>query len=112
MRALAVSLAVLATPLAAQEFDGIYRPAGSAWDCKSVGSDGGAMAVRDGMFYGVESACKLTNPTPVKGMRAVLFDAECEGEGETYGYRMMLMQLAGGIAVMTDGYANEYERCE
>jgi hypothetical protein len=112
MRALAVFLAVVATPLAAQEFDGLYRPAGSAWDCTSVGSDGGALAVRDGVLYGVESACSLTNPTRVNGMNAALFDAECTGEGESYSYRVMLLRIPDGLAVIEDGSVNELERCD
>jgi hypothetical protein len=109
---LAVLLTVVATPALADGFDGTYRPAGSSWDCQSIGSDGGAMAVRDGMFFGLENTCKLTNPTQVNGMNAVLFDAECNGEGEAYSYRMMLMTLPDGIAVITDGSVNAYERCE
>jgi hypothetical protein len=112
MRVLAVLCGLAAMPAAAQSFDGLYRPLGSDWDCQSVGSDGGAMAVQDGVFYGVENACKLTNPTRVNGMNAMLYDAECNGEGMTDFYRMMLMQLPGGIAVITDGSANEYERCD
>ncbi len=112
MRALAVLLALIATPVWAQDFDGLYRPAGSTWDCQSVGSDGGALSVRDGVLYGVESACSLTNPTRVNGMNAVLFDAECSGEGETYSYRVMLLQIAGGLAVIQDGSVSELERCE
>lgn len=112
MRVVAILVAFAAMPAAAQSFDGLYRPEGSGWDCTSVGSDGGAMAVRDGMFYGVESACKLTNPTRVNGMNAVLFDAECDGEGMSYGYRMMLMALPDGIAVIEDGSVSELERCD
>jgi hypothetical protein len=111
MRFIAVLAGLAGMPAFAQSFDGLYRPLGSSWDCQSVGAEGGALAVQDGMFYGVENACKLTNPTRVNGMNAVLFDAECNGEGEAYFYRMMLMQLPGGIAVITDGSANEYERC-
>ena len=112
MRTLAVLLALTATPVWAQDFDGLYRPAGSDWDCRSVGSDGGALSVRDGVLYGVESACSLTNPTRVNGMNAMLFDAECSGEGETYSYRVMLMQIAGGLAVIQDGSVSELERCD
>ena len=112
MNRLILTLALLAPPAWAQEFDGLYRPAGSTWDCQSVGSDGGALAVRDGVLYGVESACSLTNPTRVNGMNAMLFDAECSGEGETYSYRVMLLQIAGGLVVIQDGSVSELERCD
>lgn len=112
MRVAVFLAGLVALPASAQSFDGLYRWAGSGVDCQSVGSVDGAIAVRDGMFYGLENACKLTNPTRVNGMKAMLFDAECNGEGEAYFYRMMLMELPNGIAVITDGYANEYERCD
>ena len=69
------------------------------------------MAIRDGVFYGVESACTLTRPTPVNGMNAVLFDAECTGEGETYGFRVMFMPLGERLAMIQDGAISELERC-
>ena len=92
-------------------FDGLYR-AGEGWDCQSVGSDGGALAVRDGVFYGVESACQLTNPVAVNGMSAVLYDAESNGEGESYSKRMMLMQVPKGLAVIEDGFVNVLMACQ
>jgi hypothetical protein len=81
------------------------------WDCQSIGSDGGALAVRDGVFYGVENACQLTNPVEVNGMSAVLYDAECNGEGESYAKRMMLMRVPEGLAVIEDGFVNVLRAC-
>ena len=104
--------AITATPALA--FDGLYRPDqpwAEGWDCKSVGMDGGALAVRDGQFLGVENTCELTNPTPVRGMDAVLYDAVCMGEGESETYRMMLMRMEGGLAVIRDGFANVLKDC-
>jgi len=99
-------------PVAAEPaLDGVYRPAGSTWDCVSVGSDGGALAIRDGVFYGVESACTLTRPTPVNGMNALLFDADCSGEGESYSFRVMFLALQDGLAMIQDGAVTELERC-
>jgi hypothetical protein len=115
MRALALLPLVLALPAVAGPFDGVYRPDqpwAEGWDCKSVGSDGGALAVRDGVFYGVENACQLTNPVEVNGMSAVLYDAECSGEGETYAKRMMLMRLPEGLAVIEDGFVNVLRACQ
>lgn len=106
------ALCALALPVAAQSFDGVYRPKGSSWDCTSIGSDGGALAIRDGVFYGVESACTLTKPTPVNGMSAMLYDAECNGEGESYGFRVMFMALGDGLAMIQDGAVSELERCD
>lgn len=114
MRALALLFALVALPAAAGPFDGLYRPDqpwAEGWDCQSVGSDGGALAVRDGVFYGVENSCELTNPVEVNGMSAVLFDAECSGEGETYSKRMMLMRVPEGLAVIEDGFVNILRAC-
>lgn len=106
-------LAISATSVAAGPFDGLYRPDGAdTWDCTSVGSDGGALAVQDGVYYGVESACQLTNPVAVNGMSAVLYDAECSGEGESYAKRLMLMRVPEGLAVIQDGYVNLLRVCQ
>ena len=107
------TLIATAAPAAAGPFDGVYRPEGaSSWDCTAIGSDGGALAVRDDVFYGLESACQLTNPVQVNGMSAVLYDANCNGEGESYVKRMMLMRVPEGLAVIEDGFVNVLKACE
>ena len=111
---LTLVLAMLAGPALAGPFDGIYRPDqpfAEGWDCQSVGQDGGALAVQGDIFTGVENQCRLTNPVQVTGMDAVLYDAECAGEGETYSYRLMLMRLPDGIAVIQDGSVSELLTC-
>jgi hypothetical protein len=105
----------LATPLAAGPFDGLYRPDqpwAEGWDCQTVGSDGGALSIKDDLFQGVENQCRLTNPVPVTGMDAILYDAECAGEGETYSYRLMLMRTPEGVAMIEDGSVVPLARCE
>lgn len=111
---LTLVLATLAGPALAGPFDGIYRPDqpfAENWDCQSVGQDGGALSVQGDIYTGVENQCRLTNPVQVTGMDAVLYDAECAGEGETYSYRLMLMRLPDGIAVIQDGSVNELLTC-
>lgn len=112
--AVLITVAGLAAPAFAGPFDGVYRPDqpwAEGWDCVSVGSDGGALAIEGDVFKGVESQCQLTNPVPVTGMDAILYDAECAGEGETYSYRMMLMRLPEGVAVIEDGFVNPLKSC-
>jgi len=109
---LAFVLLLSTTPALA--FDGLYRPDqpwAENWDCQTVGMDGGALAVRDGKFYGVENTCELTNPTAIRGMDGILYDAACTGEGMTETFRMMLMQVEGGLAVIRDGSVNMLRRC-
>ena len=114
-RPLILCLAVgLATPGLAGPFDGLYRPDqpwAEGWDCQSVGSDGGALAIEGDLFKGVENQCRLTNPVPVTGMDAILYDAECAAEGETSSYRMMLMRLPEGLAIIEDGFVSPLKRC-
>lgn len=116
MRALGLLAALLATPvLAAGPYDGLYRPDqpwAEGWDCRSVGSDGGALAIMDGAFFGVESRCDLTAPVQVRGMNATLYDAVCAGEGETWSYRVMIMTTETGVVIVRDGFANPLRRCE
>lgn len=103
--------------LAQSHYDGLYRPVGvaySGWACteESVGRDGGAMAVREGVFIGVESECALTSPVNVRDMDAVLYDAVCSSEGEEYRHRLMLMKTKSGLVFVQDGFAFELVRCE
>ncbi len=112
MRWIVCALALMPLTAQAGPFDGLYRPDGmEEWDCQSIGSDGGALAVRDGVLYGVESACQLTDPVQVNGMSGVLYEAQCTREGETYSKRMMLMNVPEGLAVIEDGFVNILRDC-
>lgn len=116
MRALmaGLSIALAATAAAAGPYDGVYRPNydfAAGWNCRDIGMDGGAVAVRDGVLYGIENACQLTNPTQVRGMAATLYDAVCSGEGESYSYRVMLMRTDEGILMIQEGFAADWLRC-
>ncbi|MFZ7091769.1 hypothetical protein [Primorskyibacter sp. 2E233] len=112
MRWLVLILSLVALPAVAGPYDGLYKPQGSNWNCRDIGQDGGAIAVRGNTFDGVESRCALKNPVAVRGMSATLYDAECSGEGMTYGYRMMLLSSPPGLTVISEGYANYLEPCE
>ena len=70
------------------------------------------MAIEGDVFKGVENQCRLTNPVPVTGMDAMLYDADCAGEGETYSYRLMILRVPGGLAVIEDGTVNLLKSCE
>lgn len=54
------------------------------WDCTVLGGEGGAIQIKGNVFYGVESACTLTNERSVGVHGAALFDVSCKGEGETW----------------------------
>lgn len=105
---------LLASAVAAGPFDGLYRPdtpEAEGWACKNVGIDGGALSVKDDVFEGVENQCKLMNPQEIKGLDAVLYDAECTSEGETYTMPMMLMRLPDGLAIIENGFVNLLKSC-
>jgi len=63
-------------------------------------------------FY--ESACRLSGPTPLAGFDgALIYDASCAGEGETWKERMLIMpSFTDGLVVVSPGWANVYERCQ
>lgn len=112
MTRLAWVLALLPMAAAAGEYDGIYRQAANA-DCGLVGADGGAVEIRDGVFHGVESACRMTKPVQVNNMDATLFTMVCTGEGSVWTERAMVMHKAekDGIIMAWNGYAFVYDRC-
>jgi hypothetical protein len=61
-----------------------------------------------------EASCSLTNPVLVRGMTdAVLFDANCSGEGEQWTIRLMIMPGYGGNAIVVQsGQTTTYKRCD
>jgi len=113
---MATCVALAATNLAAQSnsFDGLYKPRGADyanWDCRTVGQDSGAIEIQNYEIWGVESLCRLNNPIPVNGMSAVLFDAECAGEGYEWTERVMLMSADFGVYHITDSFVAEWQNC-
>jgi len=109
-------IALAATNVTAQtdSFDGIYKPRGTEyanWDCKTVGQDGGAVAIKNGKIWGVESLCTLKNPVQVNGISGTLFDAECAGEGNEWAERVMLMNADFGVYYITDRFVAEWQSC-
>lgn len=93
---------------AAQTFDGHY----ALGDCQTPHE--GVMTLAGATITFYESACRLSNPGALAGFdEAVMYDAACAGEGETWHEKMLLMPaLSGGLVVVTPGWANVYERCQ
>ncbi|AXI48632.1 hypothetical protein C1J03_23105 [Sulfitobacter sp. SK012] len=115
MRALWV-LILLPSFALAGPYDGRYRPdvdVSADWDCTTIGQDGGAIAIANGAFFGVESRCALQNETAVRDMDATLFDLVCSGEGEAWQRRVMVMKTQSGIAMIENGgTVMRLRRCE
>lgn len=115
-RIIALALTLALPALAnATPYDGVFRPNydfAASWDCSTIGSEGGAVAVQGDKLLGVENTCTLTDPVEVRGMSATLYDAECTGEGETASERVMLMAHDYGIYVIRDGFVSDWLLCE
>ena len=109
---------VLPAALWATPYDGVYKQAANA-ECALVGVDGGAIEVRDGIFYGVEAECRMTRPVDVLEMDATLYTMQCSGEDQVWTERAMLMKPAAdpetgeksGLIMIWDGFAFVYEGC-
>ncbi len=115
MRQFSLACALVAIGAPALALDGLYRPDfdwAAEWDCKAVGMDGGAVELRGTEFIGVENFCELTNPVTVRGMGATLYDAVCDAEGMQETRRMMVHRTFQGMAILTDGVAANFVRCE
>jgi len=105
-------LALFPAALSADIFDGVYRQTANA-ECGLVGVDGGALEIRNGIFYGVEVQCRMTKPVNVIDMDAVLYTMQCSGEDQAWVERAMLMKPAesDGLIMVWNGYAFVYDAC-
>jgi len=109
----AAALSIGAAAAAAGQFDGLYYPTGMQWSCNpiDVGMDGGALQIEGDALIGVENYCELSQPTSVRGMEAVLYDADCAGEGYEYSYRVMLLRQPSGVYVITEDGVADWTLC-
>ena len=96
----------------AEPYDGVYKQTANA-ECALVGVDGGALAIRDGIFTGVEVSCCMTKPVNVVDMDATLYTMQCTGEDTVWTERAMLMddKQSDGLIMVRNGYAFRYDRC-
>ena len=105
--------ALAAAQAAATPFDGLYRPGIGGWSCErdQLGMIGGSLGILDDAIHGLENTCRLSNPTPVRDMDAILYDESCAGEGMTSAGRVMLMRSPDGVFIVNDGSVTEWLRC-
>ena len=109
------ALCLMAASAGAQttDFDGDWTLNDPARCVFGTDSPDFARRIAGGVFSGLESECRLTNPTAIRGMSAVLFDAECSGEGQSWSYRILLMQDGRDHLIeLQDGMALRYTRCQ
>ena len=118
MRALisATSLALTVTVATAGPFDGNYydRENGANEDyCATTTPEGGTAKIEANQVFFYETFCRLSNPVNVRGMDAILYDAEGGGEGPLSEKRIMLMRPrdGDGIIVLTETYVYDWVNC-
>ncbi len=114
-----VGFFALAGAAGAQSFEGVYN---GAWDGSATamgcdtdyqGMDGGPFVIRKTEFFGVESSCDLANPTALRGIDGILYDATCFAEGDESTSRLMLVREAsGGVYMYLNGYMRKMELCQ
>lgn len=93
-------------------FQGKYRPVPS-WDCGEIGAPGGATAIRGDVLYGLETECRLSDGNPVGSNGAVIFNASCTGEGETWADEYILQRdRYGNLAVLGSDAVSQWESCD
>lgn len=114
----AVTVACLFGAVAhAQSFDGVYSGSldgsNTAISCNLdyQGSDGGPIVISQGQYFGVESYCELRNPTPIRDIDGILYDAVCSSEGIPSASRMLLIRSYNQVYMHHNGYMRELFTC-
>ncbi len=104
--------ALLPQAALALPWDGTYRPNAEA-DCDKVGEEGGSLRIAAGTLQGIGSTCRMTDPVDVLDLEATLYVMDCEGGGQQWSERAMLMKAAegDGIFLAWRGYVFRYDRC-
>lgn len=106
------ALCLLPTVLVADGYEGRYKQTKTS-DCSSLGAVGGALEIRNNIFYGVDNQCRMTRPVDVINMNATLYTMQCSGDGDQWTERALFMKSndLDGIIMVWDGYAFVYEKC-
>lgn len=109
-----LTLWVSILPVAAQSIE-LYRPVGDqyqAWNCKDLGTTGGAVGLSERKLVDVDLECSLSNPVGIRGMNATLYDATCVSAEETYRERIMVMPSLKGTYIVRDMFVTQWQRCD
>jgi len=99
-----------------QQFAGLYRPAGAdgaTWSCKldDLGQDRGSLGIIEGVLYGLENSCDLTNARAAGG-GAVQFITVCDGEGQQYTDEDTIAETSTGISLSRNGDSGSWLSCD
>ena len=114
-RAAALALILLASPVAAQNLDGVYHwvDTDPATSCDTDGYNPFQVTIEGNKVSFVETQCKLGNPEEISDMpEGTLYEAVCSGEGDTWTERMIVYETFDGVALLSRGAARTYTRCQ
>ena len=108
-----VTLGFFAAPAWAGPFDGVWD--GSGAQCQRAMSDARVTVSETALAFW-ETHCTLSNPTAIRDMPdAMLYDAACSGEGETWESRVLLARLSFGgdrLLILMGGVETIRQRCD
>lgn len=96
-------------------FDGRYKLNPGVPGCVVGEGDviNAAFEISNGRFVSIETECRLTNPTNIRDMSAMLFDLTCSSEGTEWSDRIFLMKKDdGSLLRVVDGMAFTNPPCE
>ena len=108
--ALATILSLAFTPLASQDLSGWCYPVN---ECM-----GEQIPLGSGSYNTCEETCTLTNPVPVRGMEATLYDEVCQGDWMENGSminRIMFIKQSSDqtrMFAIREGWIEQLERCK
>lgn len=106
---------MLASPVVAQNLDGVYywQDSDPGFGCAESAYAEFQITIEGNKISFVETQCKLGDPVGIRDMaEATLYDAVCTGEGDTWTERMLVYETYDGVALLSRGAARTYTRCQ
>ncbi len=98
-------------------WDGQYTPEGFAENLfcnpEAFGPEVpfGTWSIRNDRLSVEEGSCLLTNPVNVRDMPGILYDAECNVEGDRWIERVLVIRSPYGIDWVAPGYTRQLNAC-
>lgn len=106
----AIILSVLPSMSLAASIEGTW--ATDHGQCIAGYAEGRLTIAGDSISF-IESTCRLTQPTELRGLpQALLFDMACSGEGTDWTERILIgANGEDGLLIYARGFASTYIRC-
>ena len=111
LKLLAIFSAAASPALAQSAFEGRWAAIGTS--CNAQDTDNVPMEIMGTTVRFYESLCSLTNPVEIRDMNGQLFDLVCNGEGEQWTHRgLLLLNDDGSLVYSANGWTDTFRRCE